>query len=183
MNENFNFETSPIILYAVSDLTDGTTDEQAIGSIVTSFALNGANGSPWVEPEKIMSVDNGGHLLDHLTRMIIVTQRQSGTGTWTGKLQAIRTGGSLADLVTGIDFPIATAAPNITVVDGGLPNNFMKDGTPSLTDVLGLSFTLTAIGQAVAANVMALVMLVPGFVAAESNKGAVLSAPQFLTIR
>lgn len=184
MNENFNFETSPFVSYAVSDLTDGTANPQIIGSDFDAFAHNGASPTPWAEPEKLISVFNEGHLWDRLTRMLIFTQRQAGTGTWTGKLQVTRTGGSAVDLVTGIDFPLASgAAANVTVVDGGLPRDFLKDGTPLMTDEASFTFRLTALGQATAVNVMAMVMFLPGFVAAESNKGAVLSAPKFLTIR
>ncbi len=185
MNENFNFESTGFVCYSASGVTDGTTSTpQQIGSLTKAYAINGVSASVWAEPEKIISVKNEHHIWDHLTRMILITQRQTGTGTWTGKLQYTRTGGSAIDLITGIDFPpAAVLAPAITAINNPLGAIFGVDGTPALTDEVSFSFTMTAIGQAVAANLTALMLLVPGFVAAESNKGAVLSAPQFLTIR
>lgn len=180
-NENFNFETSPMLGHIAIYQTDGTTNLQSMSAFLSAFAINGASALPYVEPEQLKSVGNDGHILDALSRLLIFATRGGGTGTWSANLNFRRTATGTSYAVP-FDIALANTTP-VIALDGPFDQDFMKAlGSPSLTDELTCSVTVTP-GSASVVDLAVMAFIVPGFVDGTSNKGANLSAPQFLTYR
>ncbi len=137
----------------------------------------------YVEPEQNITLKNEHHILDKLTRLLVFASRDVGTGSWSVDLLIRRTTSSQNQILINIDIPLGTSPAPVAISDPlGANGMKSKNGAETMADKL-VSWGTVRPGQAVAANVSIYAVLVPGFVSGESNKGANLSAPQYLTYR
>ena len=179
-HENFHFEQSPIIAFHGVGTTDGTTVPQTVVTLSAMIAINPENPaetSVFAEPEQTIRVSgNTGHVLDNLSRLIILAGRTAGTGTWSAGLQFFRE--STLEKTVSFQVPLLDSSP-VIVLDSPLPADFAKTGS-ALDDVINAALIVIP-GEAAASTIYVVALLVPGFVASQSNKGANLSARQFLS--
>lgn len=159
ITEGFNFETSPYGQFLFVASTDGTTDPQQIVTGSRKVVHQNPTGSGFfVEPKQ--AHDNGRKNLDYYTRVVLMTQRFGGTGTWTAVLRLER------DATDGVNFPAVTlsdagAGGLVTVFDNAIPENFGKvTSSPTLGDNMELTYIVTP-GSTDAVGVIFALFLVP----------------------
>lgn len=180
MNENFNFETTKFVMGSVAGVTDGTTAENVINATFQPMTIiNGAQSVAFVEPERLATADDKEANLNGLTRLLIFATRAAATGTWDGELRFRRDADATSELIVAVEFLDGPVAVPV-IIDGPFPFDFMTaHAAPDIDDSIGMQLRVTP-GQAVARAVNLIALIVPGFRAGDSNKGANLSGLEFL---
>jgi len=179
--ENFHLEKSPYLLWTSTQIFNGATPltVRADGPMV---AVNGTVSEAYCEPQQCRTSGNEGHILDNLTRMIVMMGRDGGSGDWEADIKIGREGETLSILVGSLDLPHFDSAAFLAY-DGILPADLCKvAASPALDDEVLMEIDIRPDVNTISYGHF-VVMLVPGFVAGDSNKGANLSAPQYLVNR
>lgn len=186
-NEQFNFGTTPYAMWAGTFTTDGTTDTQLAGASTNWTVINGGDPILYAEPEKNILTGNRNVILDRLTRLILIVTRSAGTGTWIVPFRTLRggvVGSGSVSIVTDSSAPLISA-PRPLAFDNPLVFGAAKSkgGGEAMTDPVTGNIGAITPGSTTIAVINVTAFLVPGFVDGSSNKGANLSAPQYLTYR
>ena len=125
---------------------------------------------------------NAGHVLDNLTRLIVLATRSNGTGTWAATLDLHRKVAGATEISFAFNVPLQTASPVASVVDAPFAfGAFKVEGTELIADEIFANIEVTP-GEAAVASVAVIAMLVPGFVNASSDKGANVSVAPYLRV-
>ena len=178
-SENFHFQKSPILTWGAGGLiaVDEVTEIRAYSPMV---ALNGTVSEAYCEPQQLQTVGNENHRLDNLSRIIVFASRSALTAP-SMDIKIGREGETPISLPPVL--PSLLGAETPVFFDGILPNDFCKAAaSAALDDEVYVSCDVDP-GEAGVCFYGVTVLLVPGFVAGDSNKGANLSAPQYLTNR
>jgi len=184
--ERFKFGVSPMIVRHGAGVTNGTTAAQDVVAWGDMVRLNAGTGIAFVEPQAAMSSNaNRYHTIDNLSsRLIVMATRSAGTGTWSATVDFRRaTSNPVTSVPVTIEIMSSVASP-IAAFDAPFPADFLKQhvGTETITDVIQCRLRVTP-GSATAAAIGFVAIMAPGHVNSDSDKGANLSAPQFLIRR
>ncbi len=184
--ENFFFGETPMLIGSVQGTTAASTDPAAFGdgNLLRVANTDQTDAVGYAEPEQIISVKGGGAVvLDRLSRLIVISTRAGGTGTWGADLTFRRDQSTTGN----VDIAIVLALQDVQetavqVFDNPFPETFMflNSGTAAMADTLDTILTLTP-GSATAVAFAVHFFLVPGHVANDSNKGVNLSSSEFKT--
>lgn len=165
--EQFNFEDARYFFMQGAGATDGTTDAQIVGGdFVDPLYAAISSGSIFSVPvEPDLATILGMLKLDDGTRLVFISGRTGGTGTWNAEIEFQRGGaGEIFSAVAATPIPLTASAGRAmpVIFENILPFDFMRSTLTGATgaDNLFPRITVTP-GQAVIATVWWALLMLP----------------------